>query len=140
MTVNLILGFWHYRQPEHGDDTIVCNFARRSFRRGSREVSYSKRDFHVAMCIIAAGGDLVPTDKMIEALWGDREDGGPLSGRRSIDVSMCHLRKTIASLGVYIETVPCFGYRADFLGAVAASEPVKRISPRRPRPALAVAA
>jgi len=65
--------------------------------------------FRVGACIIAARGRTVAKAEIMEALFGDDEDGGPMD--KMIDVRLCQVRKTLPALGIQIETVWGQGYR-----------------------------
>lgn len=61
--------------------------------------------------IIMARGQLVTYQHLMEALWGDREDGGP-SGQAH-DVYMCHYRRHLRDeLGIRIDTRWGMGWSA----------------------------
>jgi DNA-binding response OmpR family regulator len=59
-----------------------------------------------------APGKVVHHAALIEAIWGDDADGGPLSASKQVQVLMCYLRKSLAAgrLPVRIVTHRGVGY------------------------------
>jgi DNA-binding response OmpR family regulator len=60
---------------------------------------------------VLSKGALVSTNDLIDVVYGDREDGGPLHATRVIYVKICHLRKKLADTPFRIITNGCAGYR-----------------------------
>lgn len=50
-------------------------------------------------------GTVTPYDLIIEAIWGDREDGGPENPKRSLDATLSTLRPALLSAGFTVVTV-----------------------------------
>lgn len=46
---------------------------RRQARRGTRSVSLTRTEFAILECLLRASGRVVPRDRLIEDVWGDRE-------------------------------------------------------------------
>ena len=58
-----------------------------------------------------AGGAPVSVPALIEGIWGDDEDGGPLAAMDIIKTQICRIRKRLAGSRFRIVTVPRRGYR-----------------------------
>ncbi len=58
-----------------------------------------------------AGGAPVSVPELIEGIWGDDEDGGPLAAMDIIKTQICRIRKRLAGSRHRIVTVPRRGYR-----------------------------
>lgn len=58
-----------------------------------------------------AKGAIVSTNDLIDSVYGDREDGGPLCANKSIHTKICHLRKKLANTPFRIITNGTSGYR-----------------------------
>jgi len=66
----------------------------------------------ITFMLVAARGDFVSKEDMKDALWLTRDDGGPISGSRFVDVLICHIRKHQHLIGIEIERWWGMGYRA----------------------------
>ncbi len=55
----------------------------------------------------------VPTRKLVDAVYGDREDGGPENAEYVVRVHICQIRTKLAALGIEIETVKGLGRGAN---------------------------
>ena len=49
-------------------------------------------------------------EALIDAMYGDRPDGGPEYAKKIIDISICKLRRKLVPFGVTIKTVWNWGY------------------------------
>lgn len=49
-------------------------------------------------------GAWATTARLLEAIYGHRSDGGPISARQSLIVRICHLRKKMKPFGLDIES------------------------------------
>jgi len=52
---------------------LVLDLGTREARRGSRAVALTRTEFAILECLIRAAGRVVPRDRLIEAVWGDRD-------------------------------------------------------------------
>jgi DNA-binding response OmpR family regulator len=59
----------------------------------------------VILDTITQGGNYARVTDIIERLYGDDEDGGPLYARESVRVTVCHLRRKLKPYGLEIKTV-----------------------------------
>jgi len=75
--------------------------------RRTRVVYLRPQEWRLLALLAAAQGVGSPLyyDVLIEALWGDDEDGGPLSPVNVLTVTIHRLRKKTACLGISIETI-----------------------------------
>jgi len=55
-------------------------------------------------------GRRTPVDELIDALWGDCADGGPLTADNCIKVHVCRLRRQLREFGIPIRVIYKFGY------------------------------
>jgi hypothetical protein len=53
-----------------------------------------------------AGDHGIETDRLLEMVYADREDGGPLSGRKIIHVMICSINKKLRKTGFEIRCMP----------------------------------
>jgi DNA-binding response OmpR family regulator len=90
--------------------TLVVSTRRQACIRRGRVAYLTPGRFQMLLAMVAGTQRLVTKKVLVEALWGDREDGGPASDK-IIDVTLCNLRKEIAPLGVFIETEFRQGWR-----------------------------
>lgn len=74
-----------------------------------------RKEFNMAVVLLSASGRLVSHDELFDALYGDREDGGP--DEKIIAIMLCRLRKKLVQVGVRIETHHGQGFRACINGA-----------------------
>lgn len=59
------------------------------------------------------GAEAVPRDSLIDAVWSDDDDGGPISADRRLKVMACHIRKKIEGSGIIVKGVWGIGYRLE---------------------------
>jgi DNA-binding response OmpR family regulator len=67
--------------------------------------------FAVVFAIALRRGGLMSKPELGDLLWSGREDGGPDTQWKIIDIHLCALRKLLPSLGVTVLTVHGQGYR-----------------------------
>lgn len=98
------------RNPE----ALVIDYENRCVRRGSERVSFSygtapTKTFRlcIALCC-AAGGDVSRSD-LIDLLWSDDEDGGPLRADSIISTMLCHARPFLLWAGLAVHSTKFFG-------------------------------
>jgi DNA-binding response OmpR family regulator len=89
---------------EHGD--IVLDTARRSARRGGRELALTPKEFGVLEQLLAAQGRVVSAEELLGRVWDENAD--PFTGAVKITVS--RLRAKLGDPPV-IETLAKAGYR-----------------------------
>ncbi|MGH6792539.1 MAG: winged helix-turn-helix domain-containing protein [Methyloceanibacter sp.] len=72
----------------------------------------------VALVLCSKFGRWVRYGNLVESVYADDPDGGPLTARQAIQVHLCHLRRNLRSAGLEIETYRGFGYRIKWTDAV----------------------
>lgn len=84
--------------------------------RALRVTPYQARIFEV---LARAHPAVVPAERLHFAIYGDREDGGPLTADNVLHVQINRLRKSLreSALGAHIQTFRGNGYRLVFLDA-----------------------
>ena len=50
-------------------------------------------------------GEIVPTERIVDALYGSRQDGGPDGAAHAVRMQIHKMRTKLAAIGVEIETV-----------------------------------
>jgi len=80
--------------------------ARRSARRGGRELELSKKEFGVLEALLAADGAVVSAEALLERVWDENID--PFTN--IVRMTVMKLRRKLGEPAV-IETVPGVGYR-----------------------------
>lgn len=74
----------------------------------------TKRELQVFELFLQRGE--LTKQEIEDALYGGREDGGPICARRNVDVFMCHIREKLAGR---IRLVPCpHKFRLEVIDAV----------------------
>lgn len=106
------------KSTEDGDTLFVSTIEQSIARRG-KVVRLPRCEFRLVLCLLPATLTLVSKPMIFEGLWGDREDGGP-DDTRVIDIMLCKMRRSLAGLGVFVETVWGRGFR--MWGDCAAAE------------------
>lgn len=76
-----------------------------------------------------AGGYSVPTERLMDVLYGHREDGGPES-TASLRTTIRFIRRRIEPFGVYILTYTTVGYRLSFTAVHARKQGYQTIVER----------
>ncbi len=52
---------------------LVLDLGRREAWRGKRKVALTRTEFSILECLTRAAGRVLPRDRLIEEVWGDRE-------------------------------------------------------------------
>jgi two-component system, OmpR family, response regulator MprA len=52
---------------------LVLDLGTREARRGNRQISLTRTEFSILECLMRAKGRVVPRDRLIEEVWGDRD-------------------------------------------------------------------
>lgn len=99
----VILGTWGDSRPRH-DDAIRLDFRCLRIDRGEVVVSFSPMKFRFMAFILARSGP-ASIDETINALWGDRADGGVDDPIGYLNVTRCQLRPRLEPLGIVIRTI-----------------------------------
>lgn len=92
---------------------IVINRQARSIMRDGHRI-YLRRTFFRLGCALLLGGWL-PKQALFDLLYGDREDGGPDSGPKIVEIMMSQMKPRFARIGLEIRASGPYGrkrYRA----------------------------
>lgn len=103
-SVRVILGTWGKMFVRDDSEAVYIDFGWRRIYRGEKSVSLSAHEFNYAAAILAAQGRLVETRRLVDCLYGDREDGGPSTFPKCMDVFKNRIRHYLAPLGISIRT------------------------------------
>lgn len=87
-------------EPQRGIPGLVAYPRRRSLARNGVEVRLEPQAYLIASAICMAAPSPVATADLIDLIWGDREDGGPLGPAAVIDVRISGLRAPMQRLGL----------------------------------------
>lgn len=63
-------------------------------------------EFKILFVLCAAGG-VVSSEQLLELLYGERADGGPIYAATALSVRICRMRRKVAKFGISIE--PWYG-------------------------------
>jgi DNA-binding response OmpR family regulator len=77
----------------------------------------TRKEALVVEALVDANHRLTSLDVLIEKVWGDCPDGGPLTARDGIRTLVCHLRKKLEKVGWTIRAQKGHGYRLERLEA-----------------------
>jgi DNA-binding response OmpR family regulator len=99
---SVILGAWR-APPAAREGKILIDVANRTLTRGADVVRLCPGEFIFAVVLLSAAGRTLSRKELMEAMYGDREDGGPLS--KALDVYLCRVRRSLLCIGVRFETV-----------------------------------
>lgn len=82
---------------------------RSTVRRGQREVPLSPTEAQVLQFFMAHADQVIPRDVLLFRIWGGRSN----VTARTVDVSVCRLRRALAQLGCagFLQTINRRGYR-----------------------------
>ena len=88
---------------------VVANEARHSVMRDGVEVFLSPQLFRIFLLISRARFGVTPA-RLFNVIYADLIDGGPLTGRKAVQVQRINLNRKLAPLGLHIESAGS-GYR-----------------------------
>ncbi|MFG1462102.1 helix-turn-helix domain-containing protein [Xanthobacter sp. DSM 24535] len=89
--------------PLPGDpDTIVIALGPCCIIRGQRIAHLSPIRLRLAMLLLGANGQVVSRADLFDAMYGEREDGGPFE--KIIDINLVPVRRALKPLGVSVVT------------------------------------
>ncbi len=101
------------RSAPADDSVIVVGLALAEMQRGGARVSLPRPALRAMLALLARSGGLVTRDELVEAIWGERADGGPLTAAGgALNSVMEAARAAGAALGIVITTEHGRGYRA----------------------------
>jgi DNA-binding response OmpR family regulator len=83
--------------------------------RGGRCESFPPLTFRLVTGLLAASGHWLSRDEIIDRLYGDCEDGGPLDPHGVIKVSVHRQRALLAGLGIDLLAMKKIGWRCEIL-------------------------
>jgi len=73
---------------------LTIDFAARTVARGGRELKLTRTEFSILECLAKAAGRVVSRDRLLDAVWGDREVGG-----NNLEVFINFLRRKVDGPG-----------------------------------------
>ena len=82
---------------------VTANTVRHSVTRGDVEVFLSPQLFAIFLHVSAARFGATPA-QLFDALYVDSIDGGPLTGRKAVQVQRVNLNRKLAPLGLHIRS------------------------------------
>jgi hypothetical protein len=88
---------------------VVANTVRHSVTRNGVEVFLSPQQFKIFLLISKARFGITPA-QLFNLIYADSIDGGPLTGRKAVQVQRCNLNQKILPLGLRIQSAGS-GYR-----------------------------
>ena len=77
----------------------------------------TRNEARIVEALVQANHRLTSIEVLIEKVWGDCPDGGPLSADRGIRTHICHARKKLEKAGWTIRAQKGHGYRLERLEA-----------------------
>ena len=86
-------------------DAIIVSTSSRCLARAGTLVQATLQARKLLICILANHGRLVSHDTMIDAAYGDDEDGGPDCAKTAVGVALHEARLAGAALGFRVDTV-----------------------------------
>jgi DNA-binding response OmpR family regulator len=72
--------------------------ARKSAVWSGGRVTLTPAQSRIMASLATSAGRVVRREALIDAVWGDDEDGGPDDARKSVYVHVCQLRRRLAAL------------------------------------------
>lgn len=87
---------------------------------GDAIVGLSPHQMLIVMALAGVPGRIVSKDDLIESIWGDDEDGGPLDAYGVLKVQICRIRQrlALAKFPWTIETCGMHGVRWEYVESV----------------------
>lgn len=110
MTVRVVLGTWGRLLPRD-DDAIRVDFSNATISRGEATIHLQPMQFVFAAIVLARAGQFITYTDLIDGLYGDRADGGPLRPMLIIRQHMHYVRPQLARLGISLRA--CWGRGAE---------------------------
>ena len=86
---------------------IYLDHKKRLVYVNDQEVALTFKEYELLYMLLAAGGNVVPREKIVQAVWGTDFEGES----RTLDVHIRTLRQKLGSAGNHIETVRNVGYK-----------------------------
>ncbi len=77
----------------------------------------TRNEMLIVEALVHANHRLTPINVLIEKVWGDCPDGGPLSAALGIRTHICHARRKLEKAGWTIRAQKGHGYRLERLDA-----------------------
>jgi DNA-binding response OmpR family regulator len=109
------------RSPIADPAALVCWVCSNKVRRGAVEVVLPALQMRMLMCLMSRAPALVTFDELIQAVWGDQRDGGPLNAAHTVKRSLVILKPAALLLGLQINNWHGQGYSVvDLLRAAGA--------------------
>lgn len=91
-------------------DAIVLDFRHRRVTRDGQVMKVAQNPFKVFACLIAAMPRTVRKWELIDCVYGEDFDGGPMCAEKCIDVYIHHARRVARFCGLRIVTAHGRGF------------------------------
>lgn len=100
---------------------VVVNVKRREIWHGDRVAEFHRAptQFRAAAAMVVRRGSLLTHLDLIEALYGDDPNGGPLWAPQAVSKWGCHVRRRLRPLGLLQQTIYGHGVRLANMGEPA---------------------
>lgn len=108
--MDVVVGAFH-RQRSSDGAVLVVDFRRRMLARNGAVLLAGAKRFRMLATIAVAAGEWIARLRVVEAIWGDDPDGGPVDPSNSIYKWLWRSRQALRRLGLAIETHRYDGYR-----------------------------
>jgi hypothetical protein len=82
---------------------VIANTVRHSVTRNGCEIFLSPQQFGIFLLVSTAKFGMTPAH-LFNVIYADSIDGGPLTGRKAVQVQRVNLNRKIAPLGLRIES------------------------------------
>ncbi len=82
---------------------MTTNTLRRSVTRDGVEIFLSPQLFAIFTLISRAKFGVTP-ERLFNSIYADSIDGGPLTGRKAVQVQRCNLNRKLSPLGLHIRS------------------------------------
>jgi HNH endonuclease len=100
--MSVVVGAWRTDHPSMEGGDVYLNHRDCTAHRGRSVVHLSPELFKLLAITLSAR--FIPYPALDDALYSDREDGGPETSDRLRKVNLCHLRRRVRLLGIEIVT------------------------------------
>ncbi len=84
---------------------LVLNLAHRTISTSLGRVRLTPKVFQVALVLCARQGGVVAMDDLIDFLYGDDPDGGPVTAEKLVHMYVMRTRKALPDIGLRVRTL-----------------------------------
>lgn len=111
--MRVILGTWGRLFVRPDSEAVYIDFGIHRIYRGEQCADLTRGEMRLATAILSKRGTIATSAEIHEALWGGREDGGPLLTRQVASVHALRIRRKLAPLGIRFYTEWGEGYSSE---------------------------